>query len=516
MDNSQSVRVERLKCDHPKCGRRVRRGGQCIFHLVNKNKRDARDFERLIRRLKQTMEASAKPSIDFSGFVFPRSIDKNTFSSSEFSKHVDFSDATFQGPVDFSLCHFRGGANFRRTIFEQGALFRSTTFGSTVTFQSAMFRGEAHFTRAIFKGTASFLLASFERQAIFLEAKFGGQAHFRESTVKGNCSFAGASFDQFSGFFENVFAGGSSFYQTIFHNVVFRKTVFLGDVWLGARFRGTAEFEKVIFQRDTFGEDELNFLIRTDCLDNISTTRFDGAIVSSDGEVRFVQPMEYKPLNDNLSVPVNWGLDRVSFLNANVERFNFQDVEWGRCRGRRATIEEVLMGREGKFRGVTADQARQAYARIRRNQEMAMRYAEAGDFFIGEMEMRRKSLKERGWNGAFERFVLWLFSGLAKYGESMVRPVLWTFVFIGLFTVLRIASAEPQALTVPVLRNQTEVLSRFQTVPISWNESLLRSVAAFFQLRSPDFWTDALERMVSIPILGSLFIALKRKFERKS
>ena len=41
-------------------------------------------------------------------------------------------------------------------------------------------------------------------------------------------------------------------------------------------------------------------------------------------------------------------------------------------------------------------------------------------------------------------------------------------------------------------------------------------VAAFFQLRSPDFWADVLERMVSIPILGSLFIALKRKFERKS
>ena len=52
--------------------------------------------------------------------------------------------------------------------------------------------------------------------------------------------------------------------------------------------------------------------------------------------------------------------------------------------------------------------------------------------------------------------------------------------------------------------------------PLSVEESLVRSLASFFQLRSTTLWTDILERLVSIPILGVLFIALRRKLERRS
>lgn len=87
-------------------------------------------FENLRRDVwvKTAMERSGQPSIDFSGFVFPRLVDKYTFSSNEFSKHVNFSRATFKGPADFNLFHFRGAANFGGTAFERDARFSGATF----------------------------------------------------------------------------------------------------------------------------------------------------------------------------------------------------------------------------------------------------------------------------------------------------------------------------------------------------------------------------------------------------
>jgi uncharacterized protein YjbI with pentapeptide repeats len=460
--------------------------------------------------------------IDFSGFVFPRATGSITFAGSEFAKRVDFTNATFQGPADFSKFRFRKGAEFRRVIFEQDALFHESIFDESAHFGYSVFRGEGEFVDATFQRHVDFTGVNFEKGAIFMDTKFREQANFRQFIVKNHCSFKSASFDDSADFSAAVLAGGCSFYRTTFNNAYFKRTVFLGNAWLGARFNGIAEFERTLFQRDPLDLDDLDTLARASDLHKVSITSFESAIVPESGEVRFVQPIEHKPWNNNESVTVNWGINRVSFLNADVERFNFQDVEWGRHKGRRIMIEELVMGKRGvlggtvKSENITADQVRQAYARVRKNQEAAMRYAEAGDFFIGEMEMRRRSLRERGRHQAMERLVLWLFSNLANYGESIARPILWTFVFIGLFSVLRVITGEHQTLPVQTYWNQTGVFSRLQTAPISWNESLLRSVAAFFQLRSPDYWTDATERILSIPILGSLFIALKRKFERKS
>ena len=448
--------VQLLYCRYSGCRRRQQQNkGWCIFHLPGKDDAEESEFfGQLLEGWKRAQDDPDTFEIDFQGFIFPSGT--SLFGGECFKKDVNFSRAVFGGEVWFD----------------------ETKFLCSVRFDAVAFRGGTSFVGATFRD-AWFNGATFSAATRFTDAQFGGEADFAQAKFAGNTDFVGAKFN-----------GLTSFDRAVFVNVMFRFTDFLGELRIGALFNGLAIFHATVFQRHTTRPDELSELRGTG---RINVTVFDGARVGPEGEVRFIQPEGY-------------GIGLVSFLNADLERFNFQDVEWGTYRGRRAIIEEILMGEDGAFKLVSAEQVRQTYARLRRNQERALRYAEAGDFFVGEMEMRRKSLKVRGWHGLLERSLLWAFSGLSNYGESISKPLLmWTPFVIGVFTVLRIVWREPRGLASP------EPLC-WQ----SWQEALWRSVAAFFQLRTPEFPTDVAERIVSLPILGTLFIAIKRKLERRS
>ncbi|MGC8949609.1 MAG: hypothetical protein ACP5OK_09780, partial [Thermoprotei archaeon] len=49
----------------------------------------------------------------------------------------------------------------------------------------------------------------------------------------------------------------------------------------------------------------------------------------------------------------------------------------------------------------------------------------------------------------------------------------------------------------------------------SFLDSLKISTAVFFQIYFDSSWLTILERLISIPILGTLYIALRRKLERR-
>jgi uncharacterized protein YjbI with pentapeptide repeats len=78
-----------------------------------------------------------------------------------------FEGATFQGAVDFSKATFRDTADFREAIFEGAAHFKDVTFEDEARFEAVTFTREAHFADAIFEGAAR-----------FRDAVFGGYAHF--------------------------------------------------------------------------------------------------------------------------------------------------------------------------------------------------------------------------------------------------------------------------------------------------------------------------------------------------
>lgn len=484
-----------MQCKYPGCGREEKRDQCCIFHLRNKTAEEAAEFYReLVQYKKRKEEDPSARCVDLEGFFFPGH--ECIFRDEHFKKDALFDDATFGGDVSFDSATFDKEASFAGAMFSGRASFVGATFSGGAWFDDTIFSGYAFFNSVLFSTDATFDSATFTREALFLGAAFDGDASFRDATFGGDAFFEHATFSRHASFVDVTFGKDAMFFDVTFKNLLFHKAVLLGNVRLGARFDGIAVFEKVVFQRDTIESSDLATATRGNI--GLSVTSFDGAYVSEGAEVRFIQQREY---NASLDVERNLGIDRVSFLNVDLERFNFQQVEWGTLHGRRAVIEEVLMGRP-PFEDVTPEQVRQICARLRANQEKALRYAEAGDFFIGEMDMRRRWLRERGWRAFPERFLLSLFSGLSRYGESISRPALATVIIVFVLVGLRLVLREPSE------------WHPYQ--PLSVEESLVRSVASFFQLRTTTLWTDILERLVSIPILGVLFIALRRKLERRS
>jgi hypothetical protein len=85
---------------------------------------------------------------------------------------------------------------------------------------------------------------------------------------------------------------------------------------------------------------------------------------------------------------------------------------------------------------------------------------------------------------------------LGYCGESTIYPAIWAAGTILFFSLL----------------NQLTQASSWSVD--GYLKSLTNSIATFFQLRSETTF-DIFERLLSVPILGLFFMALKRKFERR-
>lgn len=71
------------------------------------------------------------------------------------------------------------------------------------------------------------------------------------------------------------------------------------------------------------------------------------------------------------------------------------------------------------------------YRQLRLNYEGNRQEAEAGHFYIGQMEMRRR---DRSYFWLY-RFILEIYRVLGMYGESYVRPTFFYLVFGGVFAL---------------------------------------------------------------------------------
>jgi hypothetical protein len=114
-------------------------------------------------------------------------------------------------------------------------------------------------------------------------------------------------------------------------------------------------------------------------------------------------------------------------------------------------------------------------------------------FFINEMKLKKR------FSNFTEKIVLSIYELLCLYGESYRRTIAWILATILLFALARLLfEASPSSLDINSLI-----------------DSLKNSIAAFFQLFNKDDPLTIMERVASIPILGTFIIALMRKFERR-
>jgi hypothetical protein len=229
---------------------------------------------------------------------------------------------------------------------------------------------------------------------------------------------------------------------------------------------------------------------------------------------------------EQLKAIVNKGrisMKTVSFDMPDMTFVQFVNVEWDRkgigigpLRLDRIVVYDEKLIEEGEGHRDYERLAR-IYWGLRRNYERNGRYAEAGDFYISEMEMRRlqiappppkKGRRPTVWDiirwtvlswGWWRRNLLSplaIYKYLSLYGESYVLASLWIFITVLLFTFLRAHLPSQGGQSTGLLDN------------------LARSIFALFQLRGEET-IDNIERIIGAILAGNLFIALRRRLERR-
>lgn len=451
--------------DGSPCGRQIYAIDEmkCIFHISNESNID--EFETQFRRELDRMEKDEDiKDYDFTGFIFASKVDFNKklfektvfFINAEFKEGADFSDAKFKNKAYFSGAQFHNRANFSNAKFNNEAYFQRVQFNNEVYFQRVQFTNKAYFSNAQFNNRARFSFTKFNYEGNFLEARFNNYADFVNAKFN-EANFSGTQFIYKANFSDTQFNNRATFEDSEFHSV---------SSFTNAKFLSKSE-------------DSISF-----------------------SNIKFHKPKDVRFRNINLS--------NVSFLNTDITEVEFLDVKWKKVPllkqfkfigSRLAVVDEALIGKDD----TTYDSVAQLYRRLRENYETNYRFAEAGEFFIGEMEMRRHKVSTR-----FKRFkieeviVLWfkrnfslmgLYKYLSLYGESFKLPLIWASIVIVSYPIL-----------VHWLFNAS--LPQSDDFPYTY---LRTSAASFFQLDN----TYIGERLIGFLLLGLLFIALKRQFERK-
>jgi len=321
------------------------------------------------------------------------------------------------------------------------------------------FKSAVYFSWAKFHGRASFSNASFFREACFPYAEFFEEADF--SHVR--------------------FLGVADFYCAKF----FRK----------ARYDHAKFSERAFFTELRKGSKNDPTLSTVDILSDVKSAVALRRGSEDDPTLSFLNAEFDKPEMVTFN---GFNLANTSFLHIDVSKINIgENVSWGSDRRifdeRRADLKE---------RGVTYDVVATLYRRLRQNLESKMRYTEAGRFFIGEMECKRKRVKIKSsvlrWMRTNILSALAWYKYMSNYGESYSRVILWillTPTVAAILTTMTQAS-HPNQFIAPLLQN------------------LQNYMLAFFQLKTDNAIELAL-RIISLLLMGQLYISLRRQFERR-
>lgn len=439
-----------------KCGRTPVKDYLCIFHapkLTNKvkselNEHDRLELENLEQRFTEELSnliegakaISEDEPVDFRGFQFPYTEFKEEFSrkvnfkGAIFCQDVKFEGVRFEKIADFSFCKFQQNADFGAAMFEQKADFFASDFANAARFLDTTFNKGANFTRAVFNQLSQFSGATFGEQgaamfsgtlfnddAIFINAHFHGQISFR-ATFKKVINFSRAEFTREASFSGSNFSESpktdfshAKFIGADFSKIKFKHAADFSD----AEFRGQANFYGVVFteiakfegakfiqssdfSRTTF-EQGANYS------DAIFNNRTDFSMAIFNREVLFIG-IDDKCFSDEcLFVRLNLlqeayllfenvSLKQASFLDTNLEKIVFRNVEWHRrapslfVRSTKSLWDEFPR----QFREeVDYERVAENYRQLVLSYEQKRDYDTAEHFHVGEMEMRRKKKGEK-------------------------------------------------------------------------------------------------------------------------
>jgi len=468
------------KCSFPMllaaCGRAAVRESRCIFHLEKKTPAESDTLQQSLPAEVEKLKNSDIATMDLTGFVFPNMAKFIGFTFSKpvgffgvmFEKGAYFSGATFQGKAYFCGAKFKGETSFDRATFQDDAEFSQTTVDPVAFFPGAEFNQRASFSGATFKNSAKFRSATFH-----------GVTDFSTATFEGEADYTGASF-----------RGSVTFQDSRYSAGRFDSAEFLNEIdWSRCRFKNELSFSRAFFT-----DQSIMFTSNPDAMEPRAVIIGEGCLLAFD-RVRILEPKGIEFVDIDLS--------KTRLLHTDVSHVRFLGERWPVSRkGRSVAYDEKLLKHTPKNAAAVAE----LYRRLRRNYEVALRYSDAGQFFVGEMEVRKWALSPGdgfiNWLKRNVFSVLGIYGFISQYGESYWRPILIAAALIPAFAGIRILGALLNLgnLCIPQI---AQMLS----------ENLMRSAFVFFQLRSDDI-LDLLERVFSGILFGVTFIALKRQLER--
>lgn len=354
-------------------------------------------------------------------------------------------------------------------------------------FSYCEFSGDNWFVDTKFFDYISFSGAEFTGTTVFTDAEFSGGVTFDESKFIGRVGFIGTKFLDGVFFLRTHFNNVSFNYAEFSMKIDFNEAEFLGDTTFNnAKFLGNATFNDAKFLGNRTSFTNTHFC---------SFTSFEKAIFEKQSSIEF-----------------DTDLSMVSFLHTDITRIRFGDnTMWGGNKNhtKHGTIYDEWNIKTKARKNITVENILTIYRQLRENYEYYLKYEEAGLFFVRESEVSRiyanykkdhdAHIVKKTWNPL--RFSSW-YKYLANYGESYARPakILTGLMVLGFISFLisgYLEEKEPMA----ILENA--------------GQRTIHMIIPYFGMHQDANWLDYLLKIPTIPVFGLLFIALKRKFERK-
>ena len=247
----------------------------------------------------------------------------------------------------------------------------------------------------------------------------------------------------------------------------------------------------------------------------IGVARFDGVsfgggavFEGAAGSTVFEKSGSFRHARFGREEQVRFGrsLSNVSFLGTNMTRVRFHaDTVWNDDGNRYAILDERRLAEDPSPSALS--DALAVYRSLRECYEYWLMYVEAGQFYAREIDMRRRyRLDARRGKVVRSRWHRYLslangYNVLCRYGESFGRASAWVGgVFAASAAYFMCADAGPQGSPDGLYLQAVAALER--------------TLAAFLHTGKGGI-DDHVVRIVSLPVLGSMFIVLKRRLERR-
>ena len=364
-------------------------------------------------------------------------------------------------------------------------------FSAPLYFEQCIFQGTVDFSHANLNAELTFNSCRFAAGAKFTRAKFKDPLFFKAVT-----SDPGARFDFTESVLPDIRLLGSVLARATFDFAEFSRATFVGNKFTDAVSLSHAKLTCCTFMNTEF-EKKVKF----------TAAKFSGCVFQN---LQFHAGATFKSSifdSDEKSV-MDTDMSEVSFLDSDISGVKFRDhVRWDAEHHHKIYDARMFYSNPTPdgFAGTLG-----VLRSLRDNYEYHLMYRDAGQFFAQEMELKRMYFLHKGTllpHPICHRIfsLTGLYYWTCGYGESLKRVGLWMALLFGASLAYFAWQAEPLLESAP--HAPLGALEKF-------GMGLKRTLAAFFPLGGGDL-PDYVVRATSVPLLGTMFIVVRRRLERK-